>query len=450
MTARTKCFLTIGLACAALVQAGQTRAQAPAVPPAVMSAAQEETRARVREEVYSPVRAEPSPAPETPARRALVEDDPFAPTGMRLGAFTLFTSIAQSLGFDTNPSRSAAAGKAEAFSRTQVEARIESDWTRHSFSGGLRGGYDFYGRSSNASRPTLSGETDLRLDVTDDTRLTLSTTLGLDSERPGARDLPGATVNRPTILDYSASAAIERGFGPGLLALRGTIGRTQYGEARLANGTRVSRRDRDLSRFEIAARAGYEITPGLVPFVEIAADRRLYDRRVNAAGLRRSSDGLTGRVGTRFEVTRLITGEASIGWQTRRLDDPTLGGLDGIVADASLEWVLSPLTRLSLSGSSRLAETTRAGASGDRTQSIGLSFAHDLRRNLTARGEIAFAHTRFGGGGSERATSGGVGFDYAVGRHVVLGADWRRERLRDDLGGGYDADLYLLGLRFRH
>ncbi|MCG6122683.1 MAG: outer membrane beta-barrel protein [Microvirga sp.] len=466
MTSRSTPYLAIGLACAASLAAGAARAQAPVEPPDVRPQAAfvreaapdeppvEETRAqvreRVREEVYAPVVETPAGAPETPPRRARDDADPFAPPGIRVGAFRLFASIAQSLGFDTNPQRSPIAGKSEAFSRTEAEARIESDWTRHSFTGALRGGYDAYGRSSNASRPTLSGESALRLDIANDARLTLSTTLGLDTERPGARDLPGATVNRPAILDYSASAALERDVGPGRLGLRGTIGRTQYGEARLADGTRVSRRDRDLTRFEIAARAGYEINPGLIPFVEIAADRRLYDRRVNAAGLRRSSDGLTGRVGASFELTRLITGEASIGWQTRNIDDPTLRRLDGLVADASLDWALSPLTRLRLTASSRLDETTQAGASGDRTQTIGLSFAHDLRRNLTARGEIAFTHTRFGGGGEERAASGGVGLEYALGRFAVVGADWRRERLRDDLGGGYDADLYLVGLRVRH
>lgn len=453
--------LAIGLACAALLAAGEPRAQTlddPAEPPLLRRleeqpapvAAPEETRARVREEVYAPVRAEPSAAPDAPARAARAEEDPFAPTGMRLGAFTWFASIAQSLGFDTNPQRARTSGETEAFSRTQGELRFESDWTRHAFSGGLRGGYDAYGRSAEASRPTLSGETALRLDVTQDARLTLGATIGLDTERPGARDLPGATINRPTVLDYAASANLERDVGPGRLGLRGTVGRTQYGEAKLSNGSRVSRRDRDLTRFEIAARAGYEITPGLVPFVEVAADRRQYDRRVDAAGLRRSSDGLTGRIGASFEITRLLTGEASIGWQTRDPDDPSLRRLDGVVADASLEWALSPLTRLRLTGSSSLDETNRVGASGDRTQTIGLSFAHDLRRNFTARGEIAFTRTRFGGGGEERGTSGGIGLDYAFGRHAALAADWRRERLRDDAGGGYDADLYLLGLRFRH
>lgn len=462
--------LALGLCCLALLTSGEVRAQAQAEPveppvlrrlgeeprplsgpslPAPSVLAPHETRARVREEVYAPVRAEPSAA-EPAARAARAEEDAFAPTGTRFGAFTWFASIAQSLGFDTNPQRARVSGKTEAFSRTQGELRFESDWTRHAFSGGLRGGYDHYARASEASRPTLSGETALRLDVSEDLRLTLGATLGLDTERPGARDLPGATVNRPTTLDYAATAALERDVGPGRLGLRGTVGRTQYGEAKLANGTRVSRRDRDLTRFEIAARAGYEITQGLVPFVEVAADRRQYDRRADAAGLRRSSDGLTGRVGASFEITRLLTGEASVGWQTRNPDDPSLRRLDGVVADASLEWALSPLTRLRLTGSSRLDETNRVGASGDRTQTIGLSFAHDLRRNFTARGEIAFSRTRFGGGGQERGTSGGIGLDYAFGRHAALAADWRRERVRDGAGGGYDADLYLVGLRFRH
>ena len=47
---------------------------------------------------------------------------------------------------------------------------------------------------------------------------------------------------------------------------------------------------------------------------------------------------VTARAGTTFELTRLLTGEASAGYLTRQYKDPTLPELSGLVADASLIW----------------------------------------------------------------------------------------------------------------
>jgi hypothetical protein len=408
-----------------------------------------DTSASVREPVS--ILSAPPPARDEAPEADTEAEDPFAPQGLRLGALRLFTEFGQSIGYDTNPARTRNAGRGDVFSRSEGSVRLQSDWSRHDFSLNLRGGFDAYRRDSTNDSPSGEANAALRLDATGDTRITLGARGSLDTERPGGVDIADTITNRTAIVDYAGSIALDHEPGRVRLGLRGTMGRTEHASGRGADGARISQRERDLTRYEIAARAGYEITPGLIPFAEIAIDRRRYDR-AGADGTRRSSTGLTGLVGTRFELTRLITGEISGGYQQRRYDAPGRRELTGFVADAALEWQISPLTRVRLSGFSRLAETTRADSRATRAKGVAIDLEHALRYRLLARASYAHEIERFGAGGpTERTHRAGIGFDYTLNRHGVISLDYRWESQRSsEPGGGYDAGLYLLGMRLRY
>ena len=56
---------------------------------------------------------------------------------------------------------------------------------------------------------------------------------------------------------------------------------------------------------------------------------RSTQRRYDRAGTGRDSDGVTGRVGAEIELTRLLTGEASAGWQVRDYESPNRDDVAG-------------------------------------------------------------------------------------------------------------------------
>jgi hypothetical protein len=413
------------------------------------------TQLPVQEPVQQPVRRDPvsfADAPPDEIEPRPAEDDAaYSPLGLRVGSLTLFATLEQRGGYDTNPQRSSTAGRGDAFSRTTGELRVESDWSRHLFTMQLRGGYLAYRRERDENRPDFNGIANLHLDITRGTRLTFESALDIASERPGSPDLAAPVVGRPLIYDYYGSANITQYLNRTQFRLRGLAGRTQYEPGRLRGGGSLSQRDRDLTRFEGTLRTSYVLHPGMLPFVEFGLDRRLYDRRVGADGLRRSSQGVTGRVGTTFELTRTLVGEASIGYQSRRYDDRTLRRLEGLIGDAALEWSLSPVTTVNLSAASLLGETTVAGASGARTQLAALGIRHDLRRFLTLEAEAAFARTDYGGAGQrERSFTGTLGIAYSFNRALALTGEMRHERTwssRPD--SGYSANAYMVGLRLR-
>src|SRR4029079_3353091 len=89
---------------------------------------------------------------------------------------------------------------------------------------------------------------------------------------------------------------------------------------------------------------------GLIPFAEISGDTRVHDLNTDSSGYQRNSNGLTGKVGTKFELTRLLTGEAAIGYTRRVYEDPRLEDISGLIGDASLIYTASALTTVKMIG----------------------------------------------------------------------------------------------------
>jgi hypothetical protein len=407
-----------------------------------------DVRAPVREPLQLRTGPEAAPAPEPVAEEA----DPFAPTGIGLGAFRAFATFRQDLGYDTNPERNRIGGRGDWFSRSRGGLRLESDWARHELRATIDGAYDAFRRDSANNRPRLDADAALRLDLHEGTRLVTTGRLGLDTERPGSLEVPGSIVNRPRILTSAGQIALEHDRDRIRLALRGGLSHTDHADGRDSQGAAVDQSARDITQYEGAARIGVEISPGLIPFAEIGIDRRLPGATADRRRRDRVSTGLTGRVGASFELTRLLTGEASLGYQHRRYVDPSRPAIGGLVADAGLTWMPGRFTTLTLRAASSLDETAVAGASTARAMRLDLGFAHELRRRLVLRGELGHRITRYGGAGpTERSFTGGVGLDYRFNRYAAAALDYRWENLRSTRpDAGYDASIYLLGLRLNY
>jgi hypothetical protein len=76
-------------------------------------------------------------------RRRLPETfDPFAPLGIRTGPLTWFPTIDIAVGYDSNVDSSTNAREVRT-ARLSPELRVESDWSRHAWTGSLRGSLNY-------------------------------------------------------------------------------------------------------------------------------------------------------------------------------------------------------------------------------------------------------------------------------------------------------------------
>jgi hypothetical protein len=390
--------------------------------------------------------------PPPPRRRAAQEEDPYAPLGLRLGSVTLRPALENSVGYDTNPQRvSGPSRNGSIFSRHEADIAVQSDWNVHELRGRLRGGYVEFFRNKEASRPDAEGNLELRLDASRDTRILLETRLRLDTQRPGSPDLNAPVKGRPLVYQYGASAGVTHDLNRLQLTLRGSVDRSDYEDARLASGATLSQKDRNQTQYGLRLRAAYELTPGVKPFVQGEIDTRRFDEKIDSNGYERSSLGLTGRVGSTVEISRQLTGEVSVGYQDRNYEDTRLKNLRGFIGDVTVLWSPTPLTTVTLRGSSELGDTTIAGSSGTTARRATLEIAHALRRNLTVTGFGNFSRTDYDGQGlREDYAALGARVEYKLTRTFAVRASFTHERLTSTAqNSDYTANIALVGLRLQ-
>jgi hypothetical protein len=189
----------------------------------------------------------------------------------------------------------------------------------------------------------------------------------------------------------------------------------------------------------------------VIPFVELDADRRHHDLAVDSSGFDRDSQGSAAKIGSTFELSRILIGALAFGYLERRYPDPLLPTIKGPTLDASLTWLASALTTLKLTAVTRADESTLAGVSGVFTHELGVEVEHAFRTWLDAT--LRFVGDRDDYVGIPRQDNryaGAVDLTYKLNREVQLKGELRREWLTSNQpGNDYRAYVALLGLRLQ-
>lgn len=395
--------------------------------------------------VAFPVRNAPPPA----------EPDAFAPSGVRLGELRLLPFVEGSTGFQSNPNQVQTGVRSSPEFRIDVGSTFDSDFSSNSLSGFLRAGYSLFPANSNADRPDISGNVVGRLDVTRDTQINSEARLVVVTQTPGSRLLavPNSAfiVSRPLITAEGATLGAAHRFNRLTLDLRGTFDRTQFGDATQSDGSIFRYSQDNYNDFGVLARASYELTPGIVPFVETGYDARVRDNAVDLSGYLRSSRGVLARAGSSFEFFGHFTGTASAGYADRHYDDPRLPNLRGPTIDGAIVYQFSPLTTVTARASTSLSETTLAGASGAISRLVSLEIAHVFFRHFTLSGIAAYQPNQYQGVAVQEAfTQFTLRGTYSFNREVQLIASASQQNLQSSLlGNGFKDSIFLVGVRLQ-
>lgn len=221
--------------------------------------------------------------------------------------------------------------------------------------------------------------------------------------------------------------------------MRGSVGvsfgRSLYTDAVLSDGTRVELSDRNRSSATLNARLGYEISPALIPFIEVSAGRILYDDKRDSSGYARSGDLYAARAGLATDFGEKLRGELGIGYERMMFDDQRLDDLGAVTFDGNLGWSPQRGTDVTVGVSTSIEPSTTAGLSGSVAYALNASVAHELRSNLVARLSGSTTWRDYPTEGSESETieyTAGAGLTYSVNRHVDLTADLGYELTTSD------------------
>lgn len=386
-------------------------------------------------------------------RKQKDQPDPYDPLGVQAGAFLLYPAVELIGGYDTNP-RHAAGGTGSMLYTVAPELQARSNWSRHELKADLRGSFTYYKNDTTPSltRPYADGKINGRIDVTKDTRIDLATRLRVGTDDPGSPNLPAGLAKLPLFTTVGGDAGIAHRFNRFELAIKGNAERTVWQKSTLTDATTASNDDRNYNQYGGEVRGSYELSPGLVPFAEVGADKRIHDLNSDFSGYRRNSNGLTGKIGSSFELSRLLTGEIAAGYTQRDYEDFRLERLHGAIADASLVWTASALTKVKLTAKSTVGESTEPGVSGVFYRDVGLQIDHSLRRWLIGTVKLGYGFDDYIGlSRADRRFYAGAGLTYKLNRSVQIKGEFRQEWLRSNVTGvDYTASVFLVGLRWQH
>ncbi len=384
-----------------------------------------------------------------PIRNKRQENDPYAPDGVRVGNIIVSPFVGTAGGYNTNPA-GATKAKGSPFYQAEGGLTAQSDWSTNSFNADLRGIYTDYTGVKGANQPEASAKIGGRIDVSRDTKIDLEAHAKLATESVSNVNLPVGVTQRPNTYTYGTSAGISQRFGNAVLSATGLIDRASFDPAKVG-GVSINQADRNENIYALRLRAGYELSPGITPFVDAIVDARQFDKTVDRNGFRRSSNGLTGRLGSSFELASALTGEIALGYSTRSYADNTLKNLSGLVAEGNLIWSVSPLTAVRLRTLSQLQDTTTAGASGIVTRSVGLDVEHALLSNLTLGASTDFGHNvTQGAPQTQNFITAGLRTDYKLTKEVMFRSSYTFQKFSANyLGGSYTSNMVLFGLRLQ-
>jgi hypothetical protein len=390
----------------------------------------------------------------TPGQRPLPlgEGDAYAPLGIRGGSFMFFPSIEFDAAYASNPS-AVPGGPGSPYFVVAPELKVQSDWSRHSLTADIVGTYtDFTNGSFQPSlnRPYLNSTIDGRIDVSRETQIVLENRVIVTTDNPGSPNLSAGLASLPIDTLVGGTIGVVQNFNRLNVALRGTIDNASYQNSTLTDGESASNADRDFNQYGINARVGYEIDPGLTPFVQVQEDERVYEEQFDRFDQQHNSTGTTAQVGTKVDLFGSLTGEIAVGYVMRDYIAP-LPDVSGVIANGSLIWQASALTTAKLTATSVVNESIVQNASGTLSRDLSLQVDHALRRWLIATVKAGYGHDEYVGiDRDDNRYFASIGLQYILNREVSVRGELRHDWLTStEAGVAYNSTSVLLGLRLQ-
>ncbi|AQS64494.1 outer membrane beta-barrel protein [Agrobacterium tumefaciens] len=353
-----------------------------------------------------------------------IATEPGQTPGIRLGTFLLRPSISQTI--NTEKQTNTGGPSRRNYLTTGIRGTLTSDWSRHALTVTGDGAWERnFGGDKDGEEPRARIEADLRLDLGEETRANLKA--GYEFSREDTTDpnaLTGAAVQGGEHR-FTTGASIERDFGRlrGLAAL--DLSRTVYTDAKGLDGRPISLSDRDQNSANLRGRIGYELSPALIPFLELNAGTTKYDRRLDNSGYARSSNSYGAKIGTEVDLGEKTRGEAAIGYLRKQYDDDRLAAIDALTLDGELNWSPQRGTNVNLGLRTTIEDFAGGPQGGWISYRLDAGLTHELRSNLVARLTGQIVHRTFPSSDMENAVeyTAGAGLTWGLNRYLDLTAD---------------------------
>ena len=304
------------------------------------------------------------------------------PPGIRFGTLLLRPALSERIA--TESTKTGKDTDRRTYSETELKGTLTTDWSRHELSITGQGAWQKNISGTAETEPTADIAADLRLDLADETVAHLTAGYNFGRESTSDPNAIEEAAVQSGIHQYSTGASLQHDFG----RLRGTVAgdltRWNYSDARLGDGTRISLTDRNRTAYGLRARLGYEMSPALIPFLEVSAGHVGYDETIDRYGYARSGENYGAKAGLSVDFGEKLRGEIGFGYKTQTYEDDRLEDLSAATVDGNITWSPQRDTDLALGFTTGLEPSTTPGLSGTVAYGLTANLTRQLRENLVA------------------------------------------------------------------
>ena len=368
----------------------------------------------------------------------------YDPVGIRAGSFMVFPTAAVEESYNDNIYATDGSETDDFITALSTGITANSVWGRHALS--LSGGVSqlLYADNTDENRFNWNLGGAGRLDISRDTTLNASTRYAQLHEDRGDPNASTSLSQEP--IEYNlfvGSADLNHRFNRITTRVGVSYRNYDYKDATSLTGATIDEDTRDRDEYTETARLGYSVSPDTNVYVEGRFDQRRYNQSAVSS---KDSDGWAAVAGTEFKITRLTQGNVYAGYQERDYKGAGLGSTQGLAYGVDVKWFVTPLTTVTLSGDSRVEETTVASASGYDRNNLEFNVDHELLRNVILSGGASYTNDDFNEDPrNDDVTGAHVGVKYLLNRNFDVGLDYSFTN-RDSNTAGYDYTRNVVGL----
>jgi hypothetical protein len=374
--------------------------------------------------------------------------------GMPMGAFRLYPALTGLIAHDDNVFRTETDEVSDTFFQIAPRLSLETQSEGHFVA--LRGGVDIfeYSDASSESRTDWFALAEGGTEVVQGTRIFGSVSY-TDTHEPRGYFDEAASLAEPTPFDvFHADARVESKPNRFGVAVGVSYDKLNYQDSVLFGPGNANNDDRDFDQFEVFGRVSYEFSPGYAIYAHAAHNTREFDLPLDRNGVNRDSTGYRVNGGIQMEVTRLITGEAYIGYLEQKYEAPLLRD-NGFNFGANILWSPTPTVDVRLGARHSIVETVvsqdfvPATDSNQKEVTLGIDYA--FRPNVILHGDVGYLDNDFTGTTrTDEITSFGVGGTYILNRYLSATAQFEHSNRESTIvGQDYSDNIFWFGLGFQ-
>jgi hypothetical protein len=341
--------------------------------------------------------------------------------GIPAGGFNIFPRVTADAAYDDNIYATQNSATSDTIFHIAPELLVRSNWNRHELDFYGRAMFNEYASHTNESTTDYGAGASGRLDLLRSSNLFAGGSFDRMTEPRTDPNSPAAAA-KPIVYDLGqANVGGVWEFSRLRLSGRADYSDYNYFNTTTMGGAFLLQQDRSYHVWRETGRAEYAMSPELSLYATGTVNQIRYQLQPPAATFDRDSNGYDVAAGASFDVTRLIRGEAEIGYMNQNYRFTGFKGVSGLYYKLGVDWFPTQLTSVNLTGSRSIQEAVDISASGYIATTIAARIDHELLRNVILSAQGSYANDGYQQADrTDKIATAGVGATYLMNQHIGL------------------------------